>query len=151
MTPGQWITTGALVAGLGAGVGTPTYWTFLQADPKVTACEAPYTNDGTGAPKQVFKPGETMFTQRNDMFANKVTGPIQRAYLGDNGVIKTLDMIMPPKLTPDGVCSKANFATVIPKDLPPGMYTYSVTVYMQKNPLQRAFAVPFAPVRIKVE
>jgi hypothetical protein len=31
------------------------------------------------------------------------------------------------------------------------MWTYSVTVFMRKNPLEPAFAVPFAPVRFKIE
>jgi hypothetical protein len=148
-----WATMGkiALTAGVAILGGTPLYWTYVQGDPRVIACEPPFTNDGAGNPKTTFKPGDTLYTQRNDRFANKVTGSIQRAFIRDDGMIVTLPLIMPPKLTPDGLCSKANFATVIPKDLPAGMWTYSVTVFMRKNPMEPVFAVPFAAVRFKVE
>jgi hypothetical protein len=136
-------------------LGTPTYWVGVQGDPSIKPCDSPFVNDGKGNPKTVFRAGETMYTMRNDMFLNKVSGSIQRAFIRDAGLdgstlIKPLDLIMPPKLTPSGLCSKANFATVIPKDLPPGAYTYSVTVFMRKNPIQTAVAVPFPTVRITV-
>lgn len=146
---------GLAALGLAGGAGTPTYWAFFQPDPRIVPCEAPVVNDGTGAPKAAFRAGETMYTLRNDRFENKVTGPIQRSFIRDQDasggtLIKSLDLIMPPKLTPSGLCSKANFATVLPKDLPPGMYTYSVTVFMRKNPMDTAHAVPFAPVRLQI-
>ena len=155
MTLIQRALTTIAVGGLLAGVGTPTYWTLIQADPRIVACEPPMVNDGTGAPKTTFRRGEIMYTLRNDRFENKVSGPIQRAFIRDadatgGTLIKSLDLIMPPKLTPSGLCSKANFATPIPKDLPPGMYTYSVTVFMRKNMLDPQHAVPFAPVRVQV-
>lgn len=155
MTLWRWGVIGMATLGAGTGVGLPTYWTMVQPDPVIRPCDPPMVNDGKGAPRQEFRAGETMYTLRNDMFLNKVSGTIQRAFIRDadadgSTLIKSLDLIMPPKLTPSGLCSKANFSTVIPKDLPPGMYTYSVTVFMRKNPMQPAFAVPFPPVRLRV-
>lgn len=150
MTAGQSITTALLVIGLGSGVGTPVYWTMIQGNPEIVACDPPSTNDGRGNAKTTFRAGEIMYTQRNDLFRNKVAGPIQRAFIRDDGLIRNLDLIMPPKLTPNDVCSKANFATPIPKDLPPGMYTYAVNVFMRKNMLDPQHATPFAPVRLQI-
>lgn len=155
MTPFQWFVIGfAGVAGA-AYVGAPLYREHLQPNPAIVACEAPVVNDGKGTPKHEFRAGETMYTLRNDRFENKVSGDIQRSFIRDpdatgGTLIKTLDLIKPPKLTPSGLCSKANFATVIPKDLPPGMYTYAVTVFMYKNSAEPAYAVPFPTVRLRI-
>lgn len=141
-------------------IGGGYYWMMPpslggQANPEIRPCEQPYTNDGGGKPKSDFKAGETLYTMRNDMFIAKVTGEIQRSFIRDTdaaggNLIKSLDLIMPPKLTPSGVCSKANFATPIPRDLPPGMYTYSVTVFMRKNMFDPRHATPFPPVRFRL-
>jgi hypothetical protein len=156
-----------------AMVCTVVYWKFIQGDPSIVAKRPPVPNAGMDVrgirlasldakpmiltpetweakPKTEWKAGETMWVSRFDCFFNKVTGPVQRSFIGDDGSIYSLPLIYPPKTTPSGECSAANFATVLPSDMKPQGYTYDVRVIFYKNPMEREVVTAFAPVRLQI-
>lgn len=127
------------------------HWPYIQADPKVVACDPPYTADANLVRKTTFKAGETFYSVRNDLFQNKIAGQLQVSFIRDDGLIPPPPPPMwPPKLSPNGVCSKAMHGRTIPLNYPPGIYTYSVVMFSEKNPRDRAHATYFPPVN-KIE
>jgi hypothetical protein len=161
--------------------GTGGYW-VMQPDPEILPAvlpdgnrDLPITNrnvDAKGvklvgdkarfaiAPKEwvpvpvsTFKPGETMYILRNDCFFNKLADPVlSREWVCQVGGNFDAGTVTPPKLTPTGQCSRANFATLIRPDLPaPNTCVYNVKARFYKNPLQRSVETPFSPVTINLE
>lgn len=167
------IIAGCGIAALSATVGTVAYWKFVQGDPRIEPRRPPVPNAGVdingirlvsldgkpviltpngwqAKPKTDWQAGETMWVARDDCFFNKITGPVQRSFIGDDGSVYTLPLIYPPKTTPSGQCSAANFAVPLPKDMKPQWYTYAASVIFYKNPMEREVVTPFAPVRFRV-
>lgn len=163
--------TAAVMAGGAGTLGTAGYYVAVQENPQIVAREVPVVNGGTNTagetldawiragkpvaewvpvPRDTFRAGETFFTLRHDCFLHKTSGPITRAFLGvpPNGTVYQLPMIHPPTRT-EG-CSRRNFATVVPKDLPPGQYVYHVAVLFYKNPMQPEVRAAFPDVAITV-
>jgi hypothetical protein len=167
--------TAALVAivlvWLCGALGTAGYWVWWQDDPAIVVAEQPYSNDGANAagesfvqwvndgkppldwkptPKSDFRAGETLWIVRHDCFLFKTSGPITRTFRGGapNGIIYQLQNLNPPTRTSG--CKKANFATQIPIDLPPGDYTYEVAVLFYKNPLRPEVRAEFPPVAFTI-
>lgn len=164
--------TATTMLGTSGAAGTAGYWVYVQPDPQIVVAEAPIVNrdrdaDGVSynawlkagkpplewkpVPASTFKAGETMYTLRHDCFLYKTSGPVTRAFLSaspPNGTIYQLPMIYPPTRT--NGCKRANFATVIPKDLPPGDWIYQVAVLFYKNPIQPEVRATFPDVGLTV-
>jgi hypothetical protein len=156
----------ATFGAVGTGTGYAGYWVYMQPNPQIVAMEKPVTNGGAGGiapdvrahavdatwqpkPQTTFKAGDVMWTLRNDCFLYKTSGPITRAFIGiDSGTVYQLPLTYPPTRT-EG-CARRNFATQIPKDLPPGKYRYEVAVLFYKNPLQPEVRTAFPSVEITV-
>jgi hypothetical protein len=108
-------------------------------------------------PKSIFRPGETMWTLRYDCFVNKTAeGMVSRAFLGGDGTSglqTSRSMYILPDLqipTRTDGCAVKNHRTLIPADLPSGVWTYQVSVNFYKNPMQPSVRVLFKPVIITV-
>ena len=153
--------------------GQVGYWKFIQPDPRIEPRRQPVPNAGIdingvrlaqaegrpviltpngwqAKPKTEWRAGETMWVARDDCFFNKIAGPVQRAFIGDDGSVYTLPLIYPPKTTPSGQCSAANFAVPLPADLKPQSYTYAASVIFYKNPMDREVITRFADVRFTI-
>lgn len=150
-------------------------WTrYVIPDPEIIPAEPPIVNrnvDANGVkllaegarfaiappewvpvPATTFAPGETMYVLRNDCFFNKLAEPkVWREWICDIGGTFDAGWVTPPKMTPSGQCSRAQFAAIVDSRIPvPNSCAYAVKTRFFKSILEPKVDVPFAEVRIDI-
>ena len=128
---------------LAFAVGAPVYWAFLDTTPPFRSVSVEITNS-RGRVLSYFLPGETMFVSRGICSDRQLPVTSSRRLIRDDGVSFILQSAVVGELRRG--CFSTGTAQVIPNNIPPGRYRYSVVVQYDQNILQTGVVELTSPV-----
>lgn len=130
-------------------LGTCVYWMMESAGPASVVHQSK-TVDQLGREKPAFKPGEVMYVWRDVTVLKAVPRVANQFIVNDTTkaiVIRYAAAASPNRLGRE----QRSYAVPLPEYIPPGRYTYHVTLWYPLNPIRRDETYSLPPVQFTVE